>query len=47
LSAIDPPTAGAPAGPEVFRNKTIGELDWDGRIVWQWGSQAPGGAATS
>jgi hypothetical protein len=45
LSAIDPPTGGPPAGPEFFRNKTIGELDWDGRIVWQWGDQAPGGAA--
>jgi hypothetical protein len=45
LSAIDPPAGGAPARPEFFRNKTIGELDWDGRIVWQWGSQAPGGAA--
>ena len=45
LSAIDPPTGGAPAGPEFFRNKTIGELDWDGREIWQWGSQAPAGAA--
>ena len=44
FSAIDPP-GGAPAGPEFFRNKTIGELDWDGRVVWQWGSEAPGGAA--
>jgi arylsulfotransferase ASST len=26
-------------------NKLIGELDWDGKIVWQWGSEAPGGAA--
>jgi hypothetical protein len=25
-------------------NKIIGELDWDGKIVWQWGEQAPGGA---
>jgi len=45
LSAIDPPAGGAPALPEFFRNKTIGELDWDGRVVWQWGSQAPGDAA--
>ena len=28
-----------------FRNKTIGELDWEGRTISQWGSQAPGGAA--
>jgi hypothetical protein len=32
-------------GPALFRNKTIGELDWDGHIVWQWGETAPGGAA--
>jgi hypothetical protein len=29
----------------IFKNKTIGELDWDGNIVWQWGESAPGGAA--
>lgn len=34
-----------PNMPAEFRNKTIGELDWDGHIVWQWGEQAPGGAA--
>jgi hypothetical protein len=44
LSAIDAPP-GSPAPPEFFRNKTIGELDWDGGTVWEWGSQAPGGAA--
>jgi hypothetical protein len=44
LSALDPPTGGG-ATPENFRNKTIGELDWDGAVVWQWGSEAPGGAA--
>lgn len=44
ISAIDPPSRG-PAVPEFFRNKIVGEMDWDGRIVWQWGSQAPGGAA--
>lgn len=44
LSAIDP-QPGVPAGPAYFRNRTIGELDWDGRILWQWGSEAPGGAA--
>jgi hypothetical protein len=31
--------------PAAFKNKTIGELDWDGNIVWQWGETAPGGAA--
>jgi hypothetical protein len=29
----------------IFGNRTIGELDWDGRTVWEWGDQAPGGAA--
>jgi hypothetical protein len=29
----------------IFRNRSIGELDWDGKVVWQWGEQAPGGAA--
>jgi hypothetical protein len=31
LSALDPPSGGAPARQENFRNKAIGELDWDGR----------------
>jgi hypothetical protein len=34
-----------PGRPTVFSDKTFGELDWDGKIVWQWGEQAPGGAA--
>ncbi len=34
-----------PHMPAEFRNRTIGELDWDGNTVWQWGEQAPGGAA--
>lgn len=29
----------------IFLNKTIAELDWNGRTVWEWGEQAPGGAA--
>ncbi len=29
----------------IFHNKTVGELDWDGKTVWEWGEQAPGGAA--
>jgi hypothetical protein len=32
------------AAPAV--SKTIGELDWDGKVVWEWGGdKAPGGAA--
>lgn len=34
-----------PGTPEIFRNKVFGELDWDGKVVWQWGTDAPGGAA--
>lgn len=26
-------------------SKTIGELDWDGKVVWEFGGKAPGGAA--
>jgi hypothetical protein len=32
-------------GAAIFDNKTIGELDWDGKVVWSWGETAPGGAA--
>lgn len=32
-------------GAAIFNNKTIGELDWDGKVVWSCGEQAPGGAA--
>lgn len=31
-------------GAAIFDNKTIGELDWDGKVVWSWGDKAPGGA---
>jgi hypothetical protein len=30
-------------GSTIFRNKSIGELDWDGKTVWEWGDKAPGG----
>jgi hypothetical protein len=29
----------------LFRNKTVAEVDWSGKVVWQWGAEAPGGAA--
>jgi hypothetical protein len=32
-------------GTLVPSNKIVGEVDWDGNVVWQWGEQAPGGAA--
>jgi outer membrane protein assembly factor BamB len=39
LSDIADPRGG------IFTNRTVGELDWDGKTVWEWGAQAPGGAA--
>ena len=33
-------------GPDIFSNKSVAELDWDGNIIWQWGEHAPGGAAS-
>jgi hypothetical protein len=38
-------TSAAPGRPAIFRNKTVGELTWDGRTVWEWGGKAPEGAA--
>ena len=38
-----PPAAAGFGG--IFANRTIGELDWDGKTVWEWGDKAPGGAA--
>jgi hypothetical protein len=32
-------------GAAIFRNKTVGEVDWAGKVLWEWGGQAPGGAA--
>ncbi|WP_410873050.1 aryl-sulfate sulfotransferase [Nocardia sp. A7] len=29
----------------IYANGTVGQLDWQGNTVWEWGSQAPGGAA--
>ncbi|ACK49385.1 conserved hypothetical protein [Methylocella silvestris BL2] len=39
--------AGAvPGGGNLDISKTIGEVDWDGKAIWEWGGdQAPGGAA--
>jgi hypothetical protein len=34
-----------PGRPNLFRNKTVAEVDWSGKVVWQWGAHAPGGAA--
>ncbi|MDO7927651.1 aryl-sulfate sulfotransferase [Pseudomonas sp. KFB-139] len=43
LSEKDPGKLGA-AG-NGLSNQSIGELDWNGQVVWQWGDKAPGGAA--
>lgn len=29
----------------IFNNKVVGEVDWNGNVVWQWGKEAPGGEA--
>jgi hypothetical protein len=34
-----------PGGPAQFRNQSFGFVDWNDKIVWQWGDQAPGGDA--
>ncbi len=31
--------------PLIYRDKSLAELDWNGKVVWQWGTNAPGGAA--
>jgi hypothetical protein len=39
LSSTDDPRAG------VYSNRTIGQVDWDGKRIWEWGSKSLGGAA--
>jgi Arylsulfotransferase (ASST) len=41
----DSQTGTIPGLPLGYKNKVLGELDWDGSIVWQWGDTAPGGGA--
>lgn len=43
LSAKEPGKLGS-AG-NGLGNQSVGELDWNGTVVWQWGDKAPGGAA--
>ena len=38
-------TGVVPGAPAAFRNLTVGLLDWNDKVLWQWGTQAPGGAA--
>lgn len=38
----------APSGDArggIYANGTVGQLSWSGEPLWEWGSQAPGGAA--
>ena len=29
----------------IYGNRTVGQLSWTGEKVWEWGAEAPGGAA--
>lgn len=29
----------------IYANRTVGQVTWDGAVVWEWGADAPGGAA--
>lgn len=49
---IDPAINGGKKGhilcqrePDTFQNKALLEVDWDGNVVWEWGSNAPEGEA--
>jgi len=35
--------ADSPGG--IYGNRTVGQLSWTGEKVWEWGTEAPGGAA--
>ena len=41
----DDDPAAIPKLPFIYRDKSFAELDWNGKIVWQWGNDAPGSAA--
>src|SRR3981189_322769 len=48
LAALPASLAGTglmPGLPAALRNKTIGVVDWNDKVLWEWGAQAPGGAA--
>jgi hypothetical protein len=34
---------GSPGG--IYGNRTVGQLSWTGEKLWEWGTEAPGGAA--
>lgn len=35
--------ADSPGG--IFANRSIGRVSWEGEVAWEWGTEAPGGAA--
>jgi hypothetical protein len=35
----------ADEGAGIYGNRKVGEVDWDGNVQWEWGTQAPGGMA--
>ncbi|WP_319428949.1 aryl-sulfate sulfotransferase [Mycobacterium sp. RTGN5] len=39
LSQVDD----SPGG--IYANRTVGQLSWEGDTLWEWGTEAPGGAA--
>jgi len=39
LSHVSEPPGG------IYANRTVGQLSWTGETLWEWGTQAPGGAA--
>lgn len=42
LTHLDPATEDRGG---IYPNRTVGEVSWDGEVRWEWGTQAPGGAA--
>ena len=46
LTSVDASGTGLIPGRSSFEvSTTIGEVDWNGNVVWKWGDKAPGGAA--
>jgi hypothetical protein len=52
VEMIDPKLARGKLGhvfvqkePDIFANETLLELDWNGKVVWEWGEKAPAGKA--
>jgi len=37
-------TSALPGMPTVLKDRSVGEVDWGGKTVWEWGTQVPGGS---